>query len=95
MSTLTRPMRVTGTVANAALQSELDRTKAENTRLRGVIAAQNDQIRALRAQIARSIQNERMRIAKRERARLHAADAGGNPKPHQSDLTTSPLVTTE
>lgn len=70
MSTLTRPMRISGTVYNAALKSELDRSKAENTQLRGVIARQNDQIRALRAQLARSIENERQRVAKRERARL-------------------------
>lgn len=70
MSTATRPMRVTGTVANAALRCELDRTKAENTRLRAVIASQNEQIRALRNQVARSIANERRRVAQREKDRV-------------------------
>lgn len=64
----TRTMRRTGGIADIALRCELDRTRAENVQLRGVIARQNDQIRALRTQLARSIENERQRVRQRENA---------------------------
>lgn len=63
----TRTMPRTGAIATVALRCELDRTKAENVQLRGVIARQNDQIRALRAQLSRSIENQRERVRQRDK----------------------------